>query len=289
MAHSVGMLGLHDYSFMDEIPIIDNPLLFPKDHNEPAKSLEHLGKACQEFGFFYLINGVEERVVEGALKENLKIVTHPEYHCPSKPDSCNTYLVSFCCLNTPEHSSTFDRNENSTRSTRQLRTIRRPLVHSEHAIGEYLKRIHEVELGLAKTILTILGYEETYIEKEFKLEAGFDGLQMLSHKANWITVNIPRNTIFIGIKDHLEILTNGKYKSHIHQVILNNNKVKRISTATLHGPSLDTFVAPTTRLIDKSHPPTYQGMTYKESLEFNGFDEIDMQSSLIQLRMPLSH
>ncbi|KAK8365433.1 hypothetical protein V6Z11_A02G053200 [Gossypium hirsutum] len=245
MAHSVGMLGLHDYSFMDEIPTIDNPLLFPKDHNEPAKSLEHLGKACQEFGFFY-----EERSEYlkknsmDRIRENLKIVTHPEYHCPSKPDN---------------------------------------------AIGEYLKRIHEVELGLAKTILTILGYEETYIEKEFKLEAGFDGLQMLSHKANWITVNIPRNTIFIGIKDHLEILTNGKYKSHIHQVILNNNKVKRISTATLHGPSLDTFVAPTTRLIDKSHPPTYQGMTYKESLEFNGFDEIDMQSSLIQLRMPLSH
>ncbi|KAK5840805.1 hypothetical protein PVK06_009710 [Gossypium arboreum] len=187
MAHSVGMLGLHDYSFMDEIPTIDNSLLFPKDHNEPAKSLEHLGKACQEFGFFYLINDVEERVVEGALK---------------------------------------DVNE---------------------------------------------------------------GLQMLSHKANWITVNIPRNTIFVGIRDHLEILTNGKYKSHIHQVILNNNKVKRISTATLHGPSLDTFVAPAPRLIDKSHPPTYRGMTYKESLEFNGFDEIDMQSSLIQLRMPLSH
>ncbi|XP_017632685.1 2-oxoglutarate-dependent dioxygenase 21, chloroplastic-like [Gossypium arboreum] len=178
MAHSVGMLGLHDYSFMDEIPTIDNSLLFPKDHNEPAKSLEHLGKACQEFDPVFFVSLVQ------------------------------------------------DVNE---------------------------------------------------------------GLQMLSHKANWITVNIPRNTIFVGIRDHLEILTNGKYKSHIHQVILNNNKVKRISTATLHGPSLDTFVAPAPRLIDKSHPPTYRGMTYKESLEFNGFDEIDMQSSLIQLRMPLSH
>ncbi|KAA3485348.1 1-aminocyclopropane-1-carboxylate oxidase 1-like [Gossypium australe] len=348
MAHSVGMLGqqcfdlknkaiahdLHDYSSMDEIPTIDYSLLFFKDHNERANSLEHLRKACQYFGCFYvrtsnthtythqlLINGVEERVVEGALKgisdffeltnqeerseylkknsmdrirwylrsdagenrENVKIVTHPEYHCPSKPDSC------------------------------------------KDAIGKYLKGMHEVEQGLAKAISTTLGYEETYIEKEFKLEAGFDvatlnlyppslqskgstglaehtdpgffvsliqyvngGLQVLSHKGNWITVNIPRNTIFVGIGDHFEILTNGKYKSHIHQVILDNNEVKRISMAILHGPSLDTFVAPAPGFIDDSHPPSYRGMTYKESLELNGFDEIDVQSSLIQLQMPLS-
>ncbi|KAK5840799.1 hypothetical protein PVK06_009703 [Gossypium arboreum] len=219
----------------------------------------------------------------GENRENLKIVTHPEYHCPSEPDIC------------------------------------------KDAIGQYLKGMHEVELGLAKAISTILGHEETYIAKEFKLEAGFDmailnlyppslqskgsiglaehtdpgffvsliqnvngGLQMLSHKGNWITVHIPRNTIFIGIGDHLEILTNGKYKSHIHQVILNNNKVKRISMATLHGPSLDTFVAPTPEFIDESHPPNYRGMTYKKSLKFNGFDEIDVQSSLFQFRMLLS-
>ncbi|PPD72627.1 hypothetical protein GOBAR_DD30468 [Gossypium barbadense] len=292
MAHSVEMLGqecfdlknkaiahLHDYSFMDEIPTIDYSLLFSKDHNERAKSLEHLGKACQDFGCFYLINGVEERVVEGALKgisdyfeltnqeerseylkknsmdrirwylrsdagenrENLKIVTHPEYHCPSKPDSC------------------------------------------KDAIGEYLKGMHEVELGST-------GLAE-HTDPGFFVSLIQDvngGLQVLSHQGNWITVNIPRNTIFVGIGDHLEILTNGKYKSHIHQVILDNNEVKRISMATLHGPSLDTFVASAPGFINDSHPPTYRGMTYKESLELNGFDEIDVQSSLIQLQMPLS-
>ncbi|MFQ6624247.1 hypothetical protein Gotur_004016 [Gossypium turneri] len=268
-----------------------------------------------------MINGVEQSVVEGALKgisdffeltnleerseylkknpmdrirwglrshagenrEYLKIVAHPEYHCPSKPASFRG------------------------------------------AIGEYFKQMHEVELGLAKAISKILGYEETYIEKEFKLEAGFDvsamnlyppsfeskgsigvpehtdpgffvsliqdingGLQMLTHKGNWVTVNIPRNAIFINLGDHLEILSNGKYKSHIHQVILDNNEVNRISMATLHGPSLDIFVAPASRFIDESHPPAYRGMTYKESLELNGSDEIDVQSSLSLLRIPFS-
>ncbi|TYI38786.1 hypothetical protein ES332_A02G053000v1 [Gossypium tomentosum] len=293
MAHSVGMLGqecfdlkkkaiahLHDYSFMDEIPTIDYSLLFSKDHNERAKSLEHLGKACQEFGFFYLINGVEERVVEGALKgisdffeltnqeersgylkknsmdrirwclrshagenrEHLKIVTHPVYHCPSKPDRCKIRRATF--------------------------NLYPPSLQSKGSIG----LAEHTDPGFFVSLIQDVN----------------GGLQMLSHKGNWITVNIPRNSIFISIGDHLEILTNGNYKSHIHQVILDNNEVKRISMATLHGPSLDTFVAPALGFIDESHPPTYRGMTYKESLELNGFDEIDVQSSLIQLRMPLS-
>ncbi|KAE8668613.1 peroxisomal (S)-2-hydroxy-acid oxidase GLO1-like [Hibiscus syriacus] len=305
----------------DQIPTVDYSLLFSEDQNERAKSLEHLGKACEEFGFFYLINGVEESVVEAALKgisdffeltnqeerseylkkdsmdrirwglrshagenrEYLKVVAHPQYHCPTKPASFRD------------------------------------------AIGVYFKGMHEVELGLARAISKILGYEKTYIEKEFRLEAGFDvsamnlyppsfqskgsigvpdhtdpgffvsliqdvngGLQVLSHKGSWIAVNIPSNAIFINLGDHLEILSNGKYKSHIHQVVLDNNQVKRISMATLHGPSLNTVVAPAPGFIDDSRPPAYRGMTYKQSLELNGSDEIDVQSSLDQLRIPLA-
>ncbi|KAK6257615.1 hypothetical protein QUC31_001074 [Theobroma cacao] len=316
--NSVDLVSATDHHA--EIPTVDYSLLFSDDHVERANALEHLGKACQEFGFFYLVNGVAEGVVEGALKgisdffdltkqeerseylkksskdrirwglrshagenrEFLKVVAHPQYHCPSKP------------------------------------------ANFRDAIGEYYKRFHEVELGLAKAISKILGYEEPYIEKEFELEAGFDvsamnlyppsfhskgsigvpdhtdpglfvsliqdvngGLQVLSHNGKWISVNIPRNAIFINLGDHLEILTNGKYKSHIHRVILDNNEVKRISMATLHGPSLDAFVAPAPGFVDESHPPAYRGVTYKESLEFNGYDEIDVQSSIGQLRISI--
>ncbi|GMI99172.1 hypothetical protein HRI_003586500 [Hibiscus trionum] len=85
----------------------------------------------------------------------------------------------------------------------------------------------------------------------------------------------------------MEILSNGKYKSHIHQVVLDDNQVKRITVATLHGPSLDTFVAPAPGFVNESRQPAFRGMTYKKSLELNGFDEIDVQSSLSQLRIPL--
>ena len=68
-------------------------------------------------------------------------------------------------------------------------------------------------------------------------------------------------------------------------MIVDNNKVKRISVATLHGPSLDSFVSPAPEFVDESHPPMYRGMTYKQSLEANGGDEIDVQSSLEQIRV----
>lgn len=66
---------------------------------------------------------------------------------------------------------------------------------------------------------------------------------------------------------------------------MDNNKVKRISVATLHGPSLDAFVSPAPEFVDDSHPPAYRGMTYKQSLQANGSDEIDVQSSIEQIRL----
>lgn len=80
-------------------------------------------------------------------------------------------------------------------------------------------------------------------------------------------------------------MTNGKYKSHIHRVFVNNNTVERISVVTLHGPSLDKIVSPAPEFVDEHHPKGYIGMTYKQSLHANGGDEIDVQSSLDQIRL----
>eukprot|EP00258_Populus_trichocarpa_P020367 XP_006388438.2 flavanone 3-dioxygenase 3 [Populus trichocarpa] len=303
----------------EDIPTIDFLMLFSDDPIQQSKALDNLSNACDEYGFFYLVNhGVPDSVIEGALegiadffevtkeeerkeyvksspadrimwglnshagenREYLKVVAHPQFHCPAKPASLS------------------------------------------EALEEYFKRFQDVKIGLARAISKILGLEEFYIEKFFNLKSGFDvsamnvyppnfqskgsigvpshtdpgffvsliqdvngGLRVLSHKGKWINVYIPRNAFLIQIGDHLEVLTNGKYKSHIHQVVVDNNKVRRISLATLHGPSLDTFVIPATKFVDHFHPLGYRGMTYKESLEANGHHEIEVQSCLEQLRL----
>lgn len=70
----------------------------------------------------------------------------------------------------------------------------------------------------------------------------------------------------------------------MHRVIL-NNKVRRVSVPTVHGPSLDTFVRPAAEFVNEFHPPAYKGMVYKDSLEANGYHEIDGKSSIAQLRL----
>ncbi|KAF4375396.1 hypothetical protein F8388_024055 [Cannabis sativa] len=183
------------------------------------------------------------------------------------------------------------------------------------ALEEYKKRMREVVHGLGKAISKTLGMEESFIEKAFKLESGFDvvalnyyppnfkskgsmglpdhtdpgffvsliqdvngGLQILSHQGKRININyMPSNAILINIGDHLE--------SHVHRVVVGNNKVKRISVATLHGPSLDAFVKPVSDFVDDDdHPSKYDGATYKQSLEATGYDEVDVQSSIQHFR-----
>jgi len=61
--------------------------------------------------------------------------------------------------------------------------------------------------------------------------------------------------------------------------------VPRISVVTLHGPELDKFISPAVEFVDEEHPQKYHGMTYKESLEANGGDDIDVQSSLEKLKI----
>ena len=68
-------------------------------------------------------------------------------------------------------------------------------------------------------------------------------------------------------------------------MVVDNNKVRRISLATLHGPSLDAFVSPAPEFVDEHHPPAYRGMTYRESLEADGHDEIEVQSSIEFIRL----
>ena len=70
------------------------------------------------------------------------------------------------------------------------------------------------------------------------------------------------------------------YKSHIHRVIVDNNKVQRISVVGLHGPSLDRLINPSTKFVNEKHPKKY-----REFLEVNRDDEVDVQSSLEQARL----
>ncbi|CAN0928467.1 hypothetical protein LINGRAHAP2_LOCUS36514, partial [Linum grandiflorum] len=73
-----------------------------------------------------------------------------------------------------------------------------------------------------------------------------------------------------------QILTNGKYKSHVHRVLVSNYKPKRISI----GHSLKKFVAPAAEFVNKTFAFDYHRMTHSESMKVNNHHEIEVQSYL---------
>ncbi|KAL4596044.1 hypothetical protein ACB092_12G135600 [Castanea dentata] len=300
----------------DPIPVIDYSMLTSDDHNQRSKTMQDLQNACLEYGSFMVINhGMSDslisRVYEALAKffdlneeekkeyesndpmdrirwgkrdsdlvssEFIKMAVHPTFHCPTKPAGLTEVLQ------------------------------------------ECIKRLREVGIQLLRGMSKTLGFEECYIEKRMKLESGCDfitpndyplrpysenqlgqaphydpgllilllpglsnGLQ-LEHHGKWINANPQPNSIVVSIADQIEILTNGKYKSVFHRVVLNNN-VRRISLPLFIGPSLDTMVSPLPECVDEHHPPAYLVKTYKELLEANQYHEIDVKSCLKNVRL----
>lgn len=62
---------------------------------------------------------------------------------------------------------------------------------------------------------------------------------------------------------HLQIITNGKYKSAQHRAIANANKA-RLSVATFHDPAKNMKISPAPALVTESFPPRYIQIVYGE-------------------------
>ncbi|GFZ10642.1 ACC oxidase 2 [Actinidia rufa] len=75
------------------------------------------------------------------------------------------------------------------------------------------------------------------------------GLQLLKD-GEWIDVPPMKHSIVINIGDQLEVITNGKYKSVMHRVIAQPDG-NRMSIASFYNPGSDAVMYPAPALVDK--------------------------------------
>ncbi|KAI5311742.1 hypothetical protein L3X38_040915 [Prunus dulcis] len=188
--------------------------------------------------------------------------THPTFHCPTMPDD--------------------------------------PMV-----LQEYSERMREMGIQLLRGISKSLGLEECYMEKKIswnlatifwdqisinlcrvarmiRIRLGSFLIEtLIKHQGKWLNADFPPSSIGVLVADHIEILTNGKYKSLLHRVAL-NTEVERLSLPFFFGPSLDAIVKPEPEFVDDHNPPSYRQMTYKEYLESNSrYHVIEAKANLI--------
>ncbi|KAK9078904.1 hypothetical protein SSX86_002963 [Deinandra increscens subsp. villosa] len=294
------------FEVQDSIPIIDYSLLTSGTANERSKVVQDIGKACEDWGCFMLVNhGVPETLIEEmmdvsseffemTIEEKLEF----EAHGVLDPVRCGTGLNLV--------------NVNKDTLWREyLRLIVHPDFNCPHKparfselASDYVKRTRAVAMELVNGVSESLGFESSYMNRELNLDAGFQllainyypsllevdisrglmphtdhGLLTLLYENGVPGLEVLRDGKWVGMgggvsnafsiinSDHLEIFSNGKYKSKLHRTVVKDGR-KRITLVNPNGPSLDTIVGPSSRLVDgENRLPRYLPMKYRDYLE----------------------
>ncbi|KAF3555385.1 hypothetical protein F2Q69_00017498 [Brassica cretica] len=98
------------------------------------------------------------------------------------------------------------------------------------------------------------------------LQDDVEGLQIL-YRDEWVTIDPIPGSFVINVGDHLEIFSNGRYKSVLHRVLVNSTK-PRISVASLHSFPLTSVVKPSPKLIDEHNPSQYMDTDFATFLQY---------------------
>ncbi|KAF5482091.1 hypothetical protein F2P56_002685 [Juglans regia] len=93
-----------------------------------------------------------------------------------------------------------------------------------------------------------------------------NGLQVHKENIGWAPVHPIAGALVVNVGDLMHILSNGRFKSPMHQVLLTKS-CHRISMAYFYGPPVDVKISPLMNMIDHKHPALYRPVTWKEYLD----------------------
>ncbi|EFJ13252.1 2-oxoacid-dependent dioxygenase [Selaginella moellendorffii] len=95
-------------------------------------------------------------------------------------------------------------------------------------------------------------------------ELGVEGLE-INYNGQWIPVKPVEGALVINVADMLQILSNNKYKSAEHRVLVNTMR-PRVSIASFYGPTDDKHIAPLEELLG-DNPPVFKACLFREYMD----------------------
>lgn len=102
-------------------------------------------------------------------------------------------------------------------------------------------------------------------------------LQIFRDGVGWIAVAPVPDALVVNVGDLLHILSNGKFPSVYHQVIVSEKK-HRISVAYFYGPPTDSLVAP----LSTVEVPIYRSLSVKEFISIKA-KHLDKALSFVRI------
>ncbi|KAK6156781.1 hypothetical protein DH2020_011029 [Rehmannia glutinosa] len=284
----------------DSIPVIDFSAL--TDLDQRSKAIHDIAKACQEWGFFILVNhGIPEELMNAVSRATKEFFDLPEgekkqYEAKSASDpiKCGNFNVT----TTSNQTFTLWRDYLKLYVHPEFHCPLKPQVLRE-VLLEYSERTRKLARELVEAVSETLELEKQYVDQVLKLESSFQmfaanfyppcpqpdqaigipphtdpglftflihngvaGLQ-IEHDGQWFNAESPRNSILVNVADQLEIFTNGRCKSVMHRAVVNSER-ERMSIVVANGPSSEAVVGPAAPLVKRDGRAFYRPMKYEE-------------------------
>ncbi|KAL5571199.1 hypothetical protein UlMin_020796 [Ulmus minor] len=268
---------------MEKFPVIS----LEKVNGEERKTiLEQIKDACENWGFFELVNhGIPHELldtVERMTKEHYRKCMEQKFKELVASKGLDAVQAE---VNDMDWESTFHLRHLPASNISEL-----PDLDDEYrkVMKEFAQKLEKLAEEVLDLLCENLGLEKGYLKKAFygskgpnfgtkvsnyppcpkpdlikglraHTDAGgiillfqddkVSGLQLLKD-GQWIDVPPVRHSIVINLGDQLEVITNGKYKSVLHRVIAQTDGT-RMSIASFYNPGSDAVIYPAPNLVEK--------------------------------------
>ena len=108
------------------------------------------------------------------------------------------------------------------------------------------------------------------------------GLEIMdADDGTWLAVPKLEGALEVHLGDHLQVLSNGLYKSVVHRATLNGERT-RISVASFHSLGMDEKMETAEELVDEQHPKGYKASSFGDFLKFLSANNIGEGKSFIE-------
>ncbi|RWV78780.1 hypothetical protein GW17_00060196 [Ensete ventricosum] len=285
-----------------QLPVVDVGQLLSPDR---ASVLETLDRACKEYGFFQVVNhdvdgeairkmiDVGKRFFELPFEERERYMTTDVRSSVRYGTSFNQTKDRVFCwrdflkLTCHPHdgvlphwpSSPADLREEAASYAKHVKSLFLVVMAAVlESLGVGTSALDEFDAGSQLMVLNCypacpepdltLGMppHSDYGFLTFVLQDEVEGLQVLRGD-EWITVDPVPNAFVVNVGDHLEIFSNGRYRSVLHRVLVNSSR-SRLSVASLHSLPFDSVVRPSPELVDDENPRMYVDTDFAAFLDY---------------------
>ncbi|KAF5201722.1 Gibberellin 3-beta-dioxygenase [Thalictrum thalictroides] len=112
-------------------------------------------------------------------------------------------------------------------------------------------------------------------------QSSTSGLQIFRDGVGWVTLPPEPGALIVNVGDFLHILSNARFASALHRVIVNNAR-HRLSNAYFYAPPINAQITPFAKLIDGNHAPQYRSVSCSEYMGLKA-KHLDKALSFIHL------